>query len=1362
MTPKFSHRRPERTTPSWRRPRPPVETPDRTATTRRHRLSRPRTSGFVAAMSLLTVGGLALAAALPASAASVITHETAVSWVGGTPGSLDNGANASLEVVVNTNADDGVAQEVPNVFVTLTVANADIAALPGVCLTDGVDPVSSVSEDRHTLVCNLGTQQTGTAARVKVAVVSDGKNGDIITGTVTSPGTADLVVPPVPLVAGAGIDVVLDQRDDPYSGGITSPPSTGYNVYYGVALPVGVENLEGDVSFDLTLADQSGQPVAAVSDVRDPGCAATTTRTGVTLVPRSDAGSPLPSSCTITRTGSGTFHVTLSGFNQVLGASPLTAADGTTALRTDRRFVAAGIFTLTTDTFVSNASTEVTVSNVVATSVSGQAAAEVDASNNMAPIVITAPGAFFSSFNDHQRWADDLGLITGDTLTAIGVNSIYGDGPAAYSSSIVAGSCLVFDPNTSFTGEAGVGHALPGTDVQSVLEYTTSSTGNPSTFDCGTGTWSATAPADPATVTAVRATWIPANAAVGASGAIGNVNLSAKVTINDGLPIGTHVWEFGSFFANDQWNGSTVTSIVTPVDGAAYPGTTKRSDTAHVIGTKPFVTKTAAPASLKVGDVATYTITSAEEINGVPFGTVTYSLTDTMPAGTLYVPGSASIEPAAVTENADGTTTLLWSITSAHNVDTVITYQGTVSGAAGDYVNTVVQDDPAQGWGTPGSLAGSTAKATTTLVDAGSTTLVKTNAADTITIDGTNSWTLSLTNKDVVSQPATDTIDVLPYENDGYGSTFHGDLAVTGVTASDGTVYYTDADPTTIERDPAAASNGGFGAPSALWSTTKPEAVTAIRVIGGELPSGGTQTIQIDWAATGNLPGDTYNNIGFSRATHTQLKMTSAASPVLTIGPLVSIAKVADHLVHGIGTDAQYTLTVSNTGTVDAADAVVTDILPAGLTFVSASDGGTYDTDSRTITWTGLTVPAGGATSVTMIATVGADQAGQTIVNPAGVTIPGCETACVAPPATPCEADAMMSCAPIQVPAVEITKTVAETIVSAGDLVHWSVTVTNTGPTTLTDVPVKDVFDDTMTFVSADQGGVSDGAQEVTWTIPVLAPGESADLAVITQAKLVIPPPALLHNRVTVVPSETCVDETCIPVPTVPVDNQCTDTPVWACAEVPDPLPTVTFDKTVDKTVAAVGDTLTWEITARNNSATTALPMVVLVDEVPSDVQIISADQGGVITGQTVTWTVPLAAAETFTGHITGKALAFTGGRIVNPVHIANLCTTTDTDITKCVPGPPEVLHPCTDEARAGWACAVTINAPVNVAGAGAGGAGSGSAGKSMAHTGISSGSLGISLGLAFAFLLVGGGLLVLSKDRSARSLARHRAPELS
>jgi uncharacterized repeat protein (TIGR01451 family) len=69
----------------------------------------------------------------------------------------------------------------------------------------------------------------------------------------------------------------------------------------------------------------------------------------------------------------------------------------------------------------------------------------------------------------------------------------------------------------------------------------------------------------------------------------------------------------------------------------------------------------------------------------------------------------------------------------------------------------------------------------------------------------------------------------------------------------------------------------------------------------------------------------------------------------------LSLGKVVDQADAAPGDLLTYSLTAANVGTRDSVATTLADVLPAGLDFVSADRGGTYDSATRTVEWT---VPA--------------------------------------------------------------------------------------------------------------------------------------------------------------------------------------------------------------------------------------------------------------------------------------------------------------------------------------------------------------------------------------------------------------------
>ncbi len=76
----------------------------------------------------------------------------------------------------------------------------------------------------------------------------------------------------------------------------------------------------------------------------------------------------------------------------------------------------------------------------------------------------------------------------------------------------------------------------------------------------------------------------------------------------------------------------------------------------------------------------------------------------------------------------------------------------------------------------------------------------------------------------------------------------------------------------------------------------------------------------------------------------------------------VKIVKTASATVVNEGEQVTYTLSVSNVGTTDAHDVLVSDVLPAGVTFVSASAGCTYNAANRTVSCDAGDLLVGGGT----------------------------------------------------------------------------------------------------------------------------------------------------------------------------------------------------------------------------------------------------------------------------------------------------------------------------------------------------------------------------------------------------------------
>ncbi|MBR1194803.1 DUF11 domain-containing protein [Bradyrhizobium sp. AUGA SZCCT0240] len=214
---------------------------------------------------------------------------------------------------------------------------------------------------------------------------------------------------------------------------------------------------------------------------------------------------------------------------------------------------------------------------------------------------------------------------------------------------------------------------------------------------------------------------------------------------------------------------------------------------------------------------------------------------------------------------------------------------------------------------------------------------------------------------------------------------------------------------------------------------------------------------------------------------------------LLTVfGSQAALAQVADLAMTktvsdptpNVGDVVSFTVTLSNAGPDAATNVSVQDLLPAGLTFVSAAPSqGTYASGSGI--WDVGSVAAGAPATLQLVATV-AGAAAQT--NTASIAAsdqsdPNGGNNSASATVTPQTAD------------LSLTHTVSNPSPIVGDVVTFTVTLGNAGPNVATNVSVQDLLPAGLTFVSAtpSQGTYSDLTG--IWTVGTVTPGAPQTLA---------------------------------------------------------------------------------------------------------------------------------------------------------------------------------------------------------------------------------------------------------------------------
>ena len=256
------------------------------------------------------------------------------------------------------------------------------------------------------------------------------------------------------------------------------------------------------------------------------------------------------------------------------------------------------------------------------------------------------------------------------------------------------------------------------------------------------------------------------------------------------------------------------------------------------------------------------------------------------------------------------------------------------------------------------------------------------------------------------------------------------------------------------------------------------------------LPVGETRvftiTVDIDPDATGqvNNPAAVASDVEDANAADN----TDAATSELTPQFDVAVSKAADDPTPGPTDTVAYTIGVSNAGPSTATGVVVTDVVPAGLTFVSATlDGQAGVLNGGTIEFPAVTLGPSESLAGTLTFTVDNDAAG-VITN---TITAGTDDGEIDPDNN--TASAEIDVTPVADLSVAKSVNIAENA-QPGTTLVYTIDVSNAGPSPATDIVVTDTLPAGVTFVSGTGPGgetltVSNG--EVVANVTSLANGDS-------------------------------------------------------------------------------------------------------------------------------------------------------------------------------------------------------------------------------------------------------------------------------
>jgi uncharacterized repeat protein (TIGR01451 family) len=322
----------------------------------------------------------------------------------------------------------------------------------------------------------------------------------------------------------------------------------------------------------------------------------------------------------------------------------------------------------------------------------------------------------------------------------------------------------------------------------------------------------------------------------------------------------------------------------------------------------------------------------------------------------------------------------------------------------------------------------------------------------------------------------------------------------------------------------------------------------------------------------------------------------------------LALAKTVSNPTPNVGDTITFTITLSNTGPDAATNVTVTDLLPAGLSFVSATPSqGSYN--STTGLWTVGTATTGTPPTLLLQATVASPtpQTNTATISHTDQFDPNTANNSASATETPQQTD------------LALTKTVSDSAPNVGDTITFTVTLSNNGPDPATNLTVQDLLPAGLTFVSATPSQGNYNSTTGVWTVGTVTTATPQTLTI--QAAVVSPNPQT--NTAAISHSDQFDPNAANNSASVTETPQQSD---------------LALAKTVDNRSPSVGQTITFTITLSNAGPTTATNVTVQ-DLLPAGLTFVSATPSqGTYDSTTGVWTVgtvTTATPQTLTIHAT-------------------------------------------------------------------------------------------------------------------------------
>lgn len=292
------------------------------------------------------------------------------------------------------------------------------------------------------------------------------------------------------------------------------------------------------------------------------------------------------------------------------------------------------------------------------------------------------------------------------------------------------------------------------------------------------------------------------------------------------------------------------------------------------------------------------------------------------------------------------------------------------------------------------------------------------------------------------------------------------------------------------------------------------------------------------------------------------------------------------------GATLTYTLTINNVGNAPATGVTIVDDYDESVLTIVDDDGGFNN--GNTIVWNGgITIPAGGSISRTIIGVVAATAADGTVIT---------NSACVSSSEGAEDSESEETTISSQAPALSIIKIDSPDPVLAGANLTYTVSITNSGNAAATDVVVTDTYD--VNFRFGEALPAPDEGTNNRWTFDSIGANQTVTISIIG---------TVLSN------GETSLTNS--------VSYTSSNAGSGADSEVTMVLtpgaPVLTIDKIGTPDPVTRGGSLTYLLTV-SNVGSVAATGVTVVDDYDEAVLTVTDAGGGVDDGRTITWNAGL------------------------------------------------------------------------------------------------------------------------------------------